>query len=75
MKTSAIKFEGKKAPAVEDAIHCRKVKNLSMQLNAGHSNLAHEIKQAFDLAKSSGLELDLTFTRETIKRGDRSRRI
>ena len=40
----------------------RKIKKLALQLPIGSSNLANEIKRAFDLAKSSGQELDLTFS-------------
>ena len=40
-----------------------KIKKLAMQLSIGNSNLPYEIKRAFDLAKSSGQELDLTFSR------------
>jgi len=40
-----------------------KIKRLALQLSIGNSNLSHEIKRAFDLAKSSGQELDLTFSR------------
>ena len=42
-----------------------KIKKLAMQLSIGNSNLAIEIKKAFDLAKSSGQELDLTFSHST----------
>jgi hypothetical protein len=38
-----------------------KIKRLALQLTIGDNNLASEIKRAFDLAKSSGQELDLTF--------------
>jgi hypothetical protein len=38
-----------------------KVKKLPMQLAVGDDNLERKIKGAFDLAKSSGFELDLTF--------------
>jgi hypothetical protein len=42
-----------------------KIKKLALRLTIGNSNLANEIKRAFDLAKSSGQELDLTFSHET----------
>ena len=38
-----------------------KVKKLPMRLAVGDDNLERKIKGAFDLAKSSGFELDLTF--------------
>jgi len=43
-----------------------KIKKLALQLTIGNSNLTYEIKRAFDLAKSSGQELDLTFSRGTV---------
>ena len=42
-----------------------KIKKLALRLSIGNSNLANEIKKAFDLAKSSGQELDLTFSHST----------
>jgi hypothetical protein len=39
----------------------RKVRTLGLRLTVGNRDLASEIKRAFDLAKSSGQELDLTF--------------
>ena len=39
-----------------------KIKKLVLQVSIGDRNLANEVKKAFDLAKSSGLELDLTFS-------------
>lgn len=38
-----------------------KLKKISLRIDTSNSNLAFEIKRAFNLAKSSGLELDLTF--------------
>ena len=43
-----------------------KIKKLAVQLSIGDSNLANEIKKAFDLAKSSGQELDLIFSHGTV---------
>jgi hypothetical protein len=43
----------------------QKIKRLAAQLTIGDGNLASEIKRMFDLAKSSGQELDLTFNPET----------
>ena len=42
-----------------------KIKKLAVRLSIGDSNLASEIKKAFDLAKSSGQELDLIFSHGT----------
>lgn len=42
-----------------------KIKKLAVQLTINQRNLEKEIKRAFDLAKSSGQELDLTFVPET----------
>ena len=42
-----------------------RIKKLAVRLTIGEGNLAEEIKKAFDLAKSSGQELDLTFSRPT----------
>lgn len=39
-----------------------KIKKIALAIEVGHSNLAHEVKRMFDLAKSSGQELDLTFS-------------
>ncbi len=41
-----------------------KVKKLALRLTINNRNLEEEIKRAFDLAKSSGQELDLTFLPE-----------
>lgn len=38
-----------------------RVKSLPMRLAISDDNLEHKIKRAFELAKSSGFELDLTF--------------
>ena len=40
----------------------RRLKRLALRLAVGDGNLARQIMQAFNLAKSSGQELDLTFT-------------
>ena len=39
-----------------------RIKTLDLRLNIGNCDLTKEIKRAFDLAKSSGQELDLTFS-------------
>ncbi|MGA2245064.1 MAG: hypothetical protein ABSH48_08700 [Verrucomicrobiota bacterium] len=39
-----------------------KIKKVALKIEVGKSNLALEIKRLFDLAKSSGQELDLTFS-------------
>ena len=41
-------------------------KKLVVRLRIGDSNLADDIKQAFNLAKSSGQELDLTFSPQAV---------
>jgi hypothetical protein len=41
----------------------RKGKTFARQITVGDSDFMEEIKRAFDLAKSSGQELDLTFSR------------
>ena len=43
----------------------QKIKRLAAQLTIDDGNLTSEIKRMFDLAKSSGQELDLTFNPET----------
>ena len=43
-----------------------KIKTLALRLTINQRNLEDEIKRAFDLAKSSGHELDLTFIPESI---------
>ena len=43
-----------------------KIKTLAMRLTIGESNLTSEIKRMFDLAKSSGQELDLTISQGSI---------
>ena len=43
-----------------------KIKRLALQLTIGNSNFMSEIKRAFDLAKSSGQELDLTFSHGSV---------
>jgi hypothetical protein len=49
------------ADADEGAV---KIKKLAWRLTINDRNLKSEIKRAFDLAKSSGQELDLTFVPE-----------
>jgi hypothetical protein len=41
-----------------------KTKRLALRIEVGKSNLASEVKRVFDMAKSSGLELDLTFSQK-----------
>ena len=43
-----------------------KIKKLALRLTINNRNLEKEIKRAFDLAKSSGQELDLTFSHGTV---------
>jgi len=55
-----------KSQEAEDADEgALKIKKLAWRLPINDSNLEKEIKRAFDLAKSSGQELDLTFVAET----------
>lgn len=42
-----------------------RIKKLPMRLAVGDDNLENKIKRAFELAKSSGHELDLTFITQT----------
>jgi len=58
-------LENKSRQSEPDCPSGLKIKRLALRLTIGDSNLAHEIKRAFDLAKSSGQELDLTFSYET----------
>jgi len=44
-----------------------KIKKITLQMDTRKSNLAQEIKRVFDMAKSSGLELDLTFSQQQAK--------
>lgn len=44
-----------------------KVKKVVMAIEVGNSNLGPEVKRMFDLAKSSGLELDLTFSQREMQ--------
>jgi hypothetical protein len=54
-----------KSHEAEDADqNALKIKKLVWQLTINNCNLEKEIKRAFDLAKSSGQELDLTFVTE-----------
>ena len=39
-----------------------KIKKLVLPMDTSKSNLAQEIKRMFDMAKSAGQELDLTFS-------------
>ena len=50
-------FNGPKEPP--------KVKTLDMTLSIANHDLGIEIKRAFELAKSAGHELNLSFSRET----------
>jgi ribosomal protein L5 len=55
----------KSREAEEAEQNALRIKKLVMRMSIGDSNLSEEIKQAFNLAKSSGQELDLTFSRQT----------
>ncbi len=56
-----MKLEDKSASADQGVNPGQKIKKIAMQLDARQSDLAQEIKRLFDLAKSAGQELDLTF--------------
>jgi len=57
----------KKSRQADDSVKSGlKIKKLALRLTIGNSNLATEVKRAFDLAKSSGQELDLTFSHGTV---------
>ncbi len=60
-----MKLESKSHTNEEGVQPGLKIKRLALKLSIGNSNLANEIKRAFDLAKSSGQELDLTFSHGT----------
>lgn len=53
MKPNQLEEPGKKAP---------KAKTLDLQLSIRNPDLGLEVRKAFDLAKSSGLELNLSFS-------------
>ncbi|MGO8837709.1 MAG: hypothetical protein ACLQAH_06560 [Limisphaerales bacterium] len=59
-------LEKKSRQADEGVKSGLKIKKLALRLTIGNSNLATEVKRAFDLAKSSGQELDLTFSHGTV---------
>jgi hypothetical protein len=56
MKLYKSKHDSKDAP---------KVKTLAMQLSITNHDLGVEVRRAFNLAKSSGQELNLSFSRGT----------
>jgi hypothetical protein len=57
-----MKLEHKSSSADQGVNPGQKIKRIALQIDSSSSNLAHEIKRLFDLAKSSGQELDLTFS-------------
>jgi hypothetical protein len=61
MKNTTINLEPKSHTADQGVNPGLKIKKLVLRMDASQSNLAREIKRVFDMAKSSGQELDLTF--------------
>ena len=57
-----MKLENKSTSADQGANPGLKIKTVAVQIDADKANLAYEIKRLFDLAKSAGQELDLTFS-------------
>ena len=62
MKNTTMNLENKSRAADQGVNPGLKIKKLVLRMDVGKSNLAREIKRVFDLAKSSGQELDLTFS-------------
>ena len=54
-----LRAKSRKTETAED--ERRQLKRLALRVTIGQGNLAQQIMQAFNLAKSSGQELDLTF--------------
>jgi hypothetical protein len=46
-----------------------KVKTLGLRLTVTDSNLMDEVKEAFNLAKTAGQELDLMFSQQPLDKG------
>jgi hypothetical protein len=57
-----MKLENKSRPADQELNPGAKIKKLVLRMDASKANLGREIKRVFDMAKSSGQELDLTFS-------------
>jgi hypothetical protein len=62
MKNTTMNLAKRLPQAKRDENTGQKVKKVELQIEVGNSNLGHEVKRMFNLAKSSGLELDLTFS-------------
>jgi hypothetical protein len=56
-----------KAPGNSRINASAKVKRIALRIDITSSNLAQEIKRMFDMAKSSGQELDLTFSQKSAR--------
>ena len=61
MKNTTTYLDNKSSSADQGVNSGRKIKRVAVQVDASKSNLAQEIKRLFDMAKSAGQELDLTF--------------
>lgn len=61
MKNTTMNLENKSRATDQGVNPGLKIKKLVLRMDAGQSNLAREIKRLFDMAKSSGQELDLMF--------------
>jgi hypothetical protein len=66
MKNTTMNLEHKSRLADEPVNPGMKLKKIALRMNADDSNLASQIKRVFDMAKSSGQELDLTFSQEPV---------
>jgi uncharacterized protein (UPF0335 family) len=44
-----------------------RIKRLTLRVDVETSNLGQEVKRVFDMAKSSGLELDLMFSQDRVR--------
>jgi hypothetical protein len=62
MKNTTMNLENKSRRADQGINPGLKIKKLVLQMDVGKANLAREIKRVFDMAKSSGQELDLMFS-------------
>ena len=62
MKNTTRNLENKSKPAGQGVNPGLKLKKIVLRVDVSESNLANQIKRLFDLAKSSGRELDLTFS-------------
>lgn len=64
MKNTLLHLKNKSGRLDEGVNPGVKINRIALRVDVGDSDLTNQIKRMFDLAKSSGQELDLTFSQK-----------